>query len=90
MLIEVEKKVRQIVEVKLPYCGIDRFGHCAYINQEGTMIKLVGDSIQHWGKDDMFTNDEVVDFIATSKPCSTDEFHQRLTKRLDKIKEAVA
>lgn len=90
MLIEVEKKVKQTVEVKLSYCGIDRFGHCAYINQDGVMIKLIGDSIQYWDKDEVYSANEISGFIADSKPCDVTEFHERLAKRLGKIMEAVS
>lgn len=88
MIIEVEKKVKETVEVKTD-AYYKRLTGFLYINEGGDIISVTGDQITVWYRKDKSHSERVQDFMNYATECTREEFTTAYHAALANIQAAV-
>jgi hypothetical protein len=81
MLIEVQKKVTETVELKTPAYYRDYIDNLHYINESGQIITVRRKMINMWSAEDGNAyNEQIDDILQRSTPCTKEEFHKAYAK----------
>lgn len=86
MLIEVQKKVAETVELKTPAYFRDYINNLHFINDAGQVITVRSRMINMWEPKDGHTySDQIDEILQRGTPCSKEEFDKAYAEVIAKL-----